>query len=404
MLCVAIIWGLLLSACQTDEETVRTGLQYMSTPCKIGGEPNLYADHAGVVYLSWVEYVDDSTDALMFSTLEKGEWSEATRITSGTDWFVNWADFPSLAVYSDDRQHLAAHWLQESGRGVYDYDVRVAQSIDGGRIWQVPFTPHTDGIAAEHGFVSLLPLGDGRMFATWLDGRYSKIDYSDEGHLAHGAMTLRCVTFDINGKLSEEAELDDRVCDCCQTSAALTSHGPVVAYRDRSDEEIRDISVVRYAQGAWSAPVRVHADNWQTSACPVNGPSVVARSDTVAVAWFTRATGLGEVHVAFSSDSGATFMDPVKVHDENAIGRVDLVLLENGNVIVSWIETVGDSAELRVAEVGWNGKVRESRSIVQMTSSRQSGFPVMARSGNRLVFAWTDVDSTLRVSSALLQL
>jgi len=41
--------------------------------------------------------------------------------------------------------------------------------------------------------------------------------------------------------------LDTRVCECCQTSVAMTAEGPVVVYGDCSEaeKEIRDISIVR---------------------------------------------------------------------------------------------------------------------------------------------------------------
>jgi len=63
--------------------------------------------------------------------------------------------------------------------------------------------------------------------------------------------------------------------------------GPIVAYRDRSDTEIRDIYVSRSVGSNWSQPVAVHRDNWQIAACPVNGPALSADGTAVALAWFT---------------------------------------------------------------------------------------------------------------------
>ena len=36
-----------------------------------------------------------------------------------------------------------------------------------------------------------------------------------------------------------------RVCDCCPTAAADTADGPIVAFRGRTADEIRDIYVTR---------------------------------------------------------------------------------------------------------------------------------------------------------------
>lgn len=53
------------------------------------------------------------------------------------------------------------------------------------------------------------------------------------------SMTLRHAAIDAHGNLFDEAELDNSVCECCQTSAAVTSQGPIAVYRDRSPTEMR---------------------------------------------------------------------------------------------------------------------------------------------------------------------
>ena len=40
---------------------------------------------------------------------------------------------------------IVAHWLQKSGADTYAYDVRVAQSMDGGASWSAPRVLHDDG-------------------------------------------------------------------------------------------------------------------------------------------------------------------------------------------------------------------------------------------------------------------
>ena len=104
---------------------------------------------------------------------------------------------------------------------------------------------------------------------------------------------------------ADEAVLDTRVCDCCQTSAAMTAEGPVVVYRDRSEGELRDISIARLRNGEWSEPRTVFRDGWEISGCPVNGPVDRRRSGRrLAVAWFTAANDMSRVKLAFSDDAG----------------------------------------------------------------------------------------------------
>ena len=51
------------------------------------------------LYISWTEQVADS-NFLYLSKLVNNTWSEKSIIKKGTDWFVNWADFPSIS-YND---------------------------------------------------------------------------------------------------------------------------------------------------------------------------------------------------------------------------------------------------------------------------------------------------------------
>lgn len=374
--------------------------QEIITLVQEGGEPNLFVANDGQAYLSWVEYLDDSTDALLFSRLENDRWSEPIEIARGTDWFVNWADFPSVAAFQKKGGHLAAHWLQKSAKGTYDYDVRIALSKDGGKSWSDSFKPHTDGVPAEHGFVTLLPLDNGRIFATWLDGRNTKGGHSHGDEHGHaGAMTLRAAEFDENGQLFEEVELDNRVCDCCQTDAALTANGPVVIYRDRSEEEVRDISIVRRVNGRWTAPQKIFNDRWKIAGCPVNGPAIAARGQSVAIAWFTAADTVSQVKVIFSGDAGATFTDPIRIDDGNPLGRVDIAYTESGAAVVSWLENVADGGEIRLAKVDAQGKAGESLTVAKTGASRRSGFPILDQMEGRLLLAWTHVDSVTTVKT-----
>lgn len=352
------------------------------------GQPNLAVAPDGRVYLSWIERLGEGRFSLRFATLEKEKWSAPQVITEGSNWFVNWADFPSMIVLPDGS--LAAHWLAKSGAGTFEYDVTISRSFDGGKTWGKPFVPHRDGVKAEHGFVSLFAAQDGNLAAVWLDGREMKSDAHDaHGGHGHGNMTLRTVKIKRDGTLIEEAVLDTRVCECCQTSAAMTADGPVVVYRDRSDEEIRDISIVRLRDGKWSQPVSVFKDGWQINGCPVNGPSVAAVGRRVAVAWYTGVNDKPRVKLAFSSDAGASFGEPITVDDGNPAGRVETLMLSDGSALVCWLEKLPGGGEVRMRRIRPDGKFDASITVSATGAARSNGFPQMARTGNSLVFAWT---------------
>ena len=393
-----------LASCgpEKTQESFSLTFEEIATPMGEGGEGNLHIAENESVYLSWVAYLNDTTDALFYSRLMNGKWDTPTKIAEGANWFVNWADFPSLAAFNGVEENLAAHWLQKSAMGTYDYDVRISLSDHQGKNWSPAFIPHTDGIPAEHGFVTMLPLGNGRILATWLDGRNTKtgeMSGHDHGHGHGGAMTLRTAEFDQVGKLYEEAELDSRICDCCQTDAATTPQGPAIVYRDRSEKEIRDISIVRKIKGKWTAPRPVFQDNWEIAGCPVNGPAIAASGNSVVVAWFTGAENKSRVKVAFSKDTGATFSSPITIDDGQPLGRVDVIWIDEDHALVSWLEQTDQKGEIRLARVNREGKTDASITAVQTNASRQSGFPILEKINEGFLLAWTNVDSITTVKT-----
>ena len=361
-------------------------------------EPELNATHDGRIVLSWVEKTGEKRYALRTAIRDSKEWSEPNTVAEGENWFVNWADFPSAIVLRDGS--LAAHWLVKSGKGTYAYNVNISRSNDG-KTWSAPIVPHRDNTETEHGFVSLVSLSDGRLGAVWLDGRNMKdMKEKDEHAPTAESMTLRYAAIDAQGNLSGEAELDNRVCECCQTSAAVTSEGPIAVYRDRSSTEVRDIYIVRQVNGTWTAPQPVHADNWQINGCPVNGPSVAADGRRVVVAWFSSVDDKPQVKVAFSDDAGARFSTPIRVDDGENVGRVDTLLLPDGSALVCWLSGSVQGGEVKVRRVLPNGNVGPSSVIAKTDISRSSGFPRMARLGDQVQFAWTEFGKPSHIRTA----
>ena len=382
---------------RTADQPVETGaITAIDAPAgPNSGEPNLAVDGAGRVHLSWLERNADSSVSLRLAVRDNGQWSTPVTVTTGRDLFVNWADFPSVFVAPSGR--IVMHWLQRQPGGKYSYGVRVSQSTDGGASWSDPKQLHDDQGAGEHGFVSFFAADGDSVEAIWLDGRAA----GGEGHEGHGSMQLGNGRIAADGGITPSVMVDDRICDCCQTSAAVTARGPVVVYRDRSAEEIRDIAIVRRVNGKWTEPTRVHADDWHIEGCPVNGPSVVADGDDVAVAWFTGARDTAKVNIAFSKDAGATFSAPVRVDDGQPAGRVDVEFDGDGRAMVTWLERVGEEgAEVRLRAIAPDGVRGDAMVVANSAAARSSGFPRMVRSGDELIFAWTQPGDTARVRMA----
>ena len=368
--------GLLLG-CQDEDSLTADSLDTPAGP--ESGQPHLHADDAGTIWLSWMEPGDTAEHSFQYASFEGNDWSSPQTIATGDDWFVNWADVPSFQTLPDGRK--AAHYLVSSGPDIFAYDVHVTQTDSEGT-WQDTITPHQDDTETEHGFASVLPLNDG-LLAVWLDGR----EMADDG-----PMTLRGATLDGDGDVQHKEMLDARVCECCPTSGVHTDDGTLFAYRDRTEDEIRNISLVRHTEDGWSDTRSLHDDGWHIQGCPVNGPSLDANGSRIAAAWFTGADNQPRVQVAFSDDNGHTFSDPILVDEQNH-GRVDVALLDDGSAAVSWIgyDEEGNEA-LRLRRAYDDGTLEEPITVSRIDAGRSSGIPRMVRQDDQLYVAWVDVE------------
>ncbi|MES2690927.1 MAG: sialidase family protein [Bacteroidota bacterium] len=390
---------LISMACCTDannesKATAKAALAMPSPPgADSSAEPYLFTNKDGVVHLSWVKKKGKQY-TLQFSRFVDDKWSQPVVINSGNNWFINWADYPVIS--SNDSGTMLAHFLEKSDTAKFSYDIKLVASADAGKTWSTPTTLHDDGKKAEHGFVSINPYND-QFFVSWLDGRKTAMEGDagqQEGH--HGEMTLRGAMLDKSGTKTIEWELDGRICDCCQTSIAITANGPVVVYRDRSTEEIRDMSIVRFVNGEWTEPKTIFADEWKIAGCPVNGPRADAIGNNLAVAWFSMKENKGEVKIIFSEDGGVTFKKPIRVDEGKAIGRVDVVMLDDKTAMLSWME----GSTIKAVKVNADGTKAQSVVVAESSDSRSGGFPQMTIAGNKLIFAWTDTQAkTIRLAS-----
>lgn len=382
---------LVLAAC--DSAGPGTQIEYLENPAATGSmAPNLALGPDGAVVMSWIE-PDGDGHALKFSALQDSAWSPSRTAARGDDWFVNWADFPSVVPLS--ASFWAAHWLVRQPAGGYAYDVFISHSLDGGESWSAPRKPYDDDSPTEHGFVSLFPDGDG-LAAIWLDGRYML----DDGR----GMTLRSARFDRNLALDYKEEIDGLTCDCCPTDVALTDRGAVAVYRDRTPEEIRDIAVSRFIDGEWTPGRNLSNDNWHMPACPVNGPKIDALGHHVTVAWFTAADDRPRVQIAWSADAGENFSEPTEVASGHVYGRVGVAMLDNGDAVVSWLADTGDgNAALFAARVDRQGTVGPAVDISRCEHMSPLSTPQLVKTGGDIVAAWTVVrDGTTRVHSAVI--
>jgi hypothetical protein len=380
------------------------GLRSLAAPVGPGsGQPHLAVGDDGGVVLSWLEpRAADEYDeyALKYARLDGERWGAVAVVARGRDWVVSSADLPSVQPLT--AQLWVADWRVAAADSPYAYGIRVAVSADAGASWSEPLALNDDTTPTEHGFVSWFLRDDGTAGAVWLDGRDLA---SDELFAASGAplgTSLRYAFLSSDGRMLEQGVIDELACDCCRTDVAMTSSGALVIYRDRSAEEIRDIVVRRLtASQGWSEPVLLGPDLWEIEGCPVNGPVLDAQGRDVVAAWFTAAGDRPRVRFAASRDAGATFGAAVDVETDGAFGQAGVVLGRNGTAFVSsWRRGVSGGAELGVRTVSATGLMGGDLIVATTRSSRPDDVPQMVRSGQRLVFAWTETGAEPAVKVA----
>ncbi len=360
--------------------------------------PYLAPDGQNLI-LSWLEPVDPqaahrgSPHRLRVAHLKGSSWTDPVTVIESNELFVNWADFPSVIRSGDGS--IICHWLQKSSKGTYSYDIQIARSTDEGSSWSRLGKLNDDDKLAEHGFVSMIPADNG-VRAFWLDGR------NTASHDA-GAMTLR--TTIITNTIAPSTLLDAKVCDCCATAAAVTPSGPIIAFRDRTDAEIRDISFIKADGTGWTTPATVHADQWVIPGCPVNGPAIAAADGQIALAWYTGAHP-PRIQLALTQDDGS-FSAPITIDTQSdetfPLGRV-AVVFHGTDTIVCWMNATDESAAINLRRITNTGKAGPTILAMKTDDSRASGFPQILIRGENLILAWTQINPSNKVRMASIPL
>ena len=378
---IVLIFMIILISC-SKQEVIIENIQFSFGENNVA--PNLVSKD-GNLTLSWISSEEDQEAVLYYSQFTNENWKAPVRITSGSDWFVNWADFPANAINED---LILTSYLRKSASGTYTYDILLNLETLSGKKIKDNFLLNTDGIKAEHGFVSMIPSNNKGFFITWLDGR-NTVTNTNEAH--HKAMTIRFAEITSIGEIINETELDATTCDCCQTSIAMTNDGPIVVYRNRSEDEIRDIYITKYRNGIWEHPIPVNNDGWKINGCPVNGPKVIVNKTTTAVAWFTAADDNPKVNLSFSVSDKDEFNLPIQLNDLDAIGRVDAAFINSKEVLVSYMEFDDNDTYLKVKKVSVEGEVSKAFIISKIDSGRDTGVPQLEVMDNIVYLVWTNL-------------
>ncbi len=390
-----------LSAFQLSERTVPTSGRV--------AQPSISSDGKSGFVLTWQQKSAEGA-SLHYAHLDQDGRSQSSgqiaASNPGQPWFVNWADFPGLVVL--DNGDWVTYWLQKRSTATYAYDIHLSRSTDQGARWSTSLLPHRDGTASEHGFVSLVPAGDDRVLAIWLDGRHTATATADSASTEHahggaGAMSLRSALIDRAGQISDEHEIDARTCDCCSTDAARLGAATLLLYRDRSADEIRDISFRVYEGSSWSATAgSVHRDQWKIAGCPVNGPALAVNGGRALAVWTTMHGESLSVRAAIGNTKGFGKMSELE-SGAKTLGRVDAASWGEQGFLISWVGSdagEGSGSVIHLANLDAKLAISQRSALTRLATGSNPGMPRLARSGDRAIAVWTEAgkdSSTIRM-------
>jgi hypothetical protein len=347
-------------------------LKLESTPNPTGpgsSQVNLTAGADGSIILSWVE-----SETLKYAVRKGGQWSEARTIAAKRKFFHHPAELPEVIAMPGGG--LLAHWIETPKPDSEAEFIYVSSSHDGIK-WTPPAMAHHDKSDVQHGLASIVASGDKEASIFWLQAL--------NGPDKPTSLMRSIVTAD--GAEIKEETLDSDVCECCPTAAVRTARGVLVAYRDHTKDDIRDIAVTRLESGRWTSPKIVYPDKWQVDACPVNAASAAAKGDKVAIAWYTASGDKARVELATSADAGATFSKAAVISTGQAYGFASVALDDAGGVFASWVEHNGDNAKIMARHVSADGVAGPALQVA--TGSRKDiGYPRILRVGNETWIAW----------------
>jgi hypothetical protein len=348
-------------------------------------QPNWTVAADGSVLLSWVEPSKD-TYALRYAVRHGSAFGESRTIAAGRNFWRHPAEIPGLLSMSDGT--LLAHWV-EKGKGKDSSDAEdlyVSSSKDGIH-WTAPAMAHHDHAAVQHGLASIVQSGPHEASVLWL--------WANKGD--DGPVTLMRTIVDADGKELKEEPLDTDVCGCCPTSVVKTAKGILVAYRDHTSKDIRDIAILRFENGKWSTSKVLYADNWEVNACPVNAASASAKDNRLAIAWYTEGGDKPKVELVFSSDGGTTFTKPLVMNTGDTLGYASAALTADGGAVVSWIEEGEKSARVMTRAVSAAGVAGPVMQVAE-GSRTKLGYPRVVHSGSDTFIAWGDAQTGIKTA------
>jgi hypothetical protein len=265
-----------------------------------------------------------------------------------------------------------------------EYTYWVARSGNGGKSFLV--RPLSDGGIQEVSRPNLTVAPDGKVWATWLDGRPYDRTSSDPLYTVNVSWSRSDgLAFVASSVVKGDA------CQCCRPALAQRPGHPnevALIWRDvlqkpgteghgmemdgmdpngKSDPgrvypktDIRNVKVAVSTDGGhdFGAGVSIGDFNWKIQACPTIGPAVWwnQSGSRLSAAWFTGALGHVGVYYVSSADGGAHFSKPVELTNDIVGEGYDLATA-TGRGDSSYVAWGTYDHHVQLARIDGNGSV-----------------------------------------------
>jgi hypothetical protein len=398
----------------------------------------------GTVFLSWTEDAQETEgrDALITAVNTEG-LGEAQRMNDQPGQVQEYGGDNRTKFTIAPDGGIAAVWsstLPEYKTG----EMKVAYAEAGGS-FQPAATLNDDGMPVNHAFGTINTSPNGKLFATWIDGRNRNfIGMADPISPAEARknikmkdLTIPESTMRMGPRQRKLYEYDDsqlmmassqdggktwsenypvtgmRVCSCCVANIAFLDGGEtvIVSYRFVTDDDLRDQVVVRSTDGGqtFSEPTYISEDGWIATFCPHAGASMTNDNrERLHAAWFTagRIEEEAGIYYTYSDDAGQSFAPRhlLARTPAHTILHAEVRVDKNDRVWVAWENFVDERPQIFLAHLDQDkGEWSESYQVSDGTYN--SILPMLAADGETVYVAWTDKkgeDSKVRLRSATL--
>lgn len=387
-----VLWiGLALTACGGERAPV-TALRWrpvtmLSARDGSGAAPILAVGPDGRVTAAWVGAPEQGKDGRLMVRPDLGTDAEV-EVRDATGWLTIYGETPPKLAYGPDGTLYAAYLITRAVAG-HQWPVntlRFSTSADHGNNWSEPRTVQSDtahgGSTDDH---ALLVGPDGSLYLSWL---------ALTGDTSH---TYLASSRDGGRTWSPPTQVDvEPSCPCCRSALAVGPNGRVfAAWRKifgRAPDEVRDVVVATSADhgATWSQPVRVHQDDWHVNYCPDAGPTIkVGADDVVHVAWWTGKPGGAGVRYTQSRDGAATFTPPIAlgVAQTSRAAHAQLAVGDSGTVVIAWEDGTRATPPV-VLKLSRDGGRTFSEGDTLTAPGQSGGYPVVVVAGGTVYVAW----------------